>query len=364
MAGLYIHIPFCKTRCIYCDFFSTTAGERVAAYVDALCGEIAARCAGREFDTIYIGGGTPSWIGVERIVRIIEAIPHPTAVREFTIECNPDDVTEDFVEGLRRTSVNRVSLGVQTLTDERLRLIGRRHTARQAVEAVERLRENGYGNISVDMIYGLPGQTMEEWERDLGRALALGTPHLSAYSLMYEEGTALWKMREEHKVAEAHEELSIAMYHTLIDKCAEAGLEQYELSNFARKGFESRHNSAYWRGGEYVGVGAGAHSYDGGKVRRLNAPDLDAYIGGWEHSEETLSEDELFNEAVFTGLRTMKGVDWSALEARFPRQSETIKKIAERHVCLGNLEFEDGHLRLTRQALFVSDDVMSDLMVV
>ena len=363
MSGLYVHIPFCKSRCIYCDFFSSTRTAQIDAYVEALCREIEARCGCGEYVTIYIGGGTPSWIGIERLERIFAHICCKSSV-ETTIECNPDDVTDGFVKGLERLPVNRVSLGVQSLTDERLRLLNRRHSAREAVEAVRRLQAAGYENISIDMIYGLPGQTMGEWRRDLGEALRLGTPHLSAYSLMYEEGTMLWRMREEHRVAEAHEELSIAMYEHLIDACAEAGLEQYELSNFALRGRESRHNCSYWEGEAYVGVGAGAHSYDGEVTRRWNTPDLDLYIRQHDHSIERLSASERFNEIVFTALRTRRGIDWQRMEQEFPTEASAIRKIADRHVSIGNLVWESGRLRLTRQALFVSDDVMSDLMIV
>ena len=363
MAGLYIHIPFCKSRCIYCDFFSTTHTARIDAYVDALCRELDERCRCGEFATIYIGGGTPSWIGIGRLERIFAHVCSRTSV-ETTIECNPDDVTDEFVAGLERLPVNRISLGIQSLTDERLRLLRRRHSASEAVEAVRRLQTAGYENISVDMIYGLPGQTMDEWRRDLDAALSLSTPHLSAYSLMYEEGTPLWQMREEHSVTEAHEELSIAMYELLIDACAEAGLRQYELSNFARPGRESRHNSSYWEGKPYVGVGAGAHSFDGLATRRLNTPDLDLYIRSHDHSVERLSASERFNELIFTALRTRRGLDWRRMEKEFPTETANIRKIADRHVSIGNLVWDSGRLRLTRQALFVSDDVMSDLMMV
>lgn len=362
MNSLYIHIPFCKSRCIYCDFFSSTCTERTDDYVGALRREIEERCAGEEFDTIYIGGGTPSWIGAGRIKEILESIGNCKNSKETTIECNPDDITEEFAENIKTLPINRVSVGIQSLNDERLRLIGRRHSAQQAIEAIGRLQKAGFGNISTDLIYGLPGQTLEEWKHDLDTALRLGTQHVSAYSLMYEEGTALWRMREEHRVSEAHEELSISMYEYLTDACGKAGLQQYELSNFALPGYESRHNSAYWEGTAYIGVGAGAHSFDGEYRRRMNVCDIDAYIQSGRYTEEVLNDNERFDELVFTALRTRRGIDWCGLEHRYPTLAAEAKKIADRHVAMGNLVWEDGRLRLTRQALFVSDDVMSDLM--
>lgn len=362
---LYFHIPFCQRRCIYCDFYSTTKLDLRNRYVDALHDELNARSGGIVFNTIYIGGGTPSTLLPEQIALLFRDVSWSDDA-EITIECNPDDITPEFADKLRRlTPVNRISMGVQSLTDERLRLIGRRHNSAQAIEAVHTLQASGFDNISIDMMYGLPGQSMHEWERDLNIALSLRTQHLSAYSLTYYEDTPLWHLREEHKVCETHEDLSVAMFRHLLDATSDAGFEHYELSNFAKPDRQSRHNTAYWTGKPYIGIGAGAHSYDGNAERRSNPDDVLSYINNDYVPEiEHLSLSDIFNERVFTGLRTARGMETESLQQLSPALYAAILPQIKRHTALGNLAQCGTHIHLTRQALFVSDDVMSDLMVV
>lgn len=368
MAGIYVHIPFCKSRCIYCGFFSTTALDRLHAYVDAVVEELYARrdfLRGEPIETIYFGGGTPSLLPVEEMERILSAILYIYNVRdgaEITLEGNPDDISPALLTEWRRMGFNRLSMGVQTFSDVRLQFLHRRHTAEQAVRAIQDARQAGFENLSVDLMFGFPGQTLTEWTRDVERALSLRVPHLSAYSLMYEEGTCLNRMLERGDVVELDEEVALEMYESLIDMLEGAGYRHYELSNFALPGWESRHNSSYWHGIPYLGVGAGAHSYDGVN-RYFHADSLDEYLSGTPCVREELSEEERYNEYVFTGLRTAEGIQLSDLERKFGTcMKDFCLCNAKRHIDDGRLCFQDGNLRLSRKGLFVSNDVMSDLM--
>ncbi len=371
--GLYIHVPFCQSRCIYCDFYSTTYGaDWRESYLAALCSEMAFRrheADGKPLHTLYIGGGTPSCLGGDGIRRIMAAVRKNFLLSkeaEITVEANPDDVSEEFCRSLAGVGVNRVSLGVQTFNDAALKFLRRRHTGQQARMAVERLLAAGISNLSLDLIYGLPGQQLIDWESDVATALSLPLSHLSAYALMYEEGTRLHALREAGEIEEADEELSLAMFTHLMEATAAAGLEHYEISNFARSGLASRHNSAYWTGLPYIGLGPGAHSYDGKALRRCNDADLKAYVeavADAPHTLENLSAEELCDERVFTSLRTRRGLELAALERDFgvARLAE-IRKAARRHLADGLLEEAGGYLRLTRRGIFISNLVMSDLM--
>ena len=366
MAGIYVHIPFCKSRCIYCGFYSTTRLELRQRYVDALCREMEAR-GGCRADTVYLGGGTPSQLTPDQLRQLflyINKVYDVSADAEITLECNPDDVTPAFAELLSELPVNRVSMGAQTFSDERLRFLRRRHSAVQVPRAVELLRSAGIRNISVDLMYGFPGQTMEEWRADIRNVLELNAEHLSAYSLMYEENTPLYQLLQTGKIQETDEELSREMYYTLIDLLAAAGYEHYEISNFARPGFRSRHNSSYWHDVPYVGLGAAAHSYDGGK-RQWNTDDIEAYLEGIEAGtpqteSEEIDEQTRYNERMMLGLRTCEGVDLRLLSEE---QRRYCLQSARKYLEQGLLEQQGQQLRLTRKGLFVSDMVMSDLFM-
>lgn len=366
---IYIHIPFCKSRCLYCDFFSTTSEGLMGAYVDALLEEIGHRCgelSRARANTLYIGGGTPSRLATAQLQRIFNRLQEVVPLEEgaeVTLECNPDDVCQEWLDDLGMTPVNRISMGVQTLDDGLLRTLGRRHTARQARAAVDMLRGAGYTNLSLDLMYGLPGQTMEMWAKDVRELVAMRVPHLSAYSLQWEEGTALYGMKARGEVAEADEELSLDMYRFLCDATAMAGMEHYEISNFAIPGMRARHNSGYWRNEAYVGLGPGAHSYDGKRCRSCNPPDLRSYIssGGMPVPEmERLDEKEWYEEQILKGLRTKEGVQLASLPHTY---ADYAMKMARPHVKAGRMLLEDGVLRLTEDGIFVSNDIMSDLML-
>ena len=374
MIGIYIHIPFCRSRCIYCGFYSTTSLELRQRYVETVVKEIGIRSQETGVRSIYLGGGTPSQLTIPQLQQIFDAIYIYNKVEkdaEVTIEVNPDDVTETFAEGLATLPVNRVSMGAQTFDDVRLKFLHRRHTSSQVRKAVSLLRSAGISNISVDLMYGFPNETISDWEGDIDAAIALDVEHLSAYCLTIEEGTELWRWLSQKKGNPSceilpDEELERAMYEMLIDKSEAAGFEHYEISNFAKPGFYSRHNSSYWDGTPYLGIGAAAHSYDG-NTRSWNIADIHQYIEGMEDGKrifelETLDADTRYNDMVTVALRTRDGLD--------------LKRLSEdyRDYCLRNAQrfLDDGQLQvtqaqtltLTRKGLFVSDMIMSELMKV
>ena len=393
MAGLYIHIPFCKSRCIYCAFYSTTLLNQRQRYVDAVCREMLLRPA-LPLDTVYLGGGTPSQLTGDQLRQLFSYINKVyvnggTAPGEVTIECNPDDVTETMARLLPQLGVNRVSMGVQTFDDQRLRFLHRRHSSSQVQQAVSTLRNAGIRNISIDLMYGFPGETLADWQLDIDRALDLHAEHLSAYCLMVEEGTVLYEQMRNEKLEmrngqaamcneqaamcneqaalrnDEKEELEREMYEVLIDRLTAAGYEHYEISNFARPGYRSRHNSSYWHDVPYIGLGAAAHSYDG-KVRQWNMADINDYMehmerGEMAYEQELIDDDTHYNDCITVALRTSDGLDLAKLPAKY--RSYCLGE-ARRFIDDGLLSLRDDRLVLTRHGLFVSDYVMSALIYV
>lgn len=331
MAGIYIHIPFCKTRCKYCDFFSTTHLEKRSQYVEALLAEMKDRVAIAHSEasnspqdvqypisTIYIGGGTPSTLEVEQLRRLGEEAIRLSGDeakgerREITLEANPGDITLEKATAWRAIGINRLSMGIQSFDDDLLRLIGRRHTAEQARKAVAIAQAAGFDNISIDLMYALPSQTMEQWQRDVAEALQLGVQHISTYGLIYEEGTVLTALLERGHITPVDEDTEIQMYDYLVEQLTANGFEHYEVSNFALPNRRSKHNSNYWNNTPYIGLGAGAHSYDG-TVRSWNISDVDAYIEQamahhLQPEQEILTEEQRHTERVMLGLRTNQGI--------------------------------------------------------
>jgi len=367
MAGLYIHIPFCRSRCIYCGFYSTTGLELRQKYVDAVCKEIRDRSKNAGVRSIYFGGGTPSQLTIRQLQQLIEALYIYNKVEddtEITIEVNPDDATPEYATALKQLGVNRVSMGAQTFDDHRLRFLNRRHTAEQVYEAVKTLRQAGIQNISIDLMYGFPNETLEDWDADITQALALNVEHISSYCLMYEEGTPLYQLLKQGKVSETNEELEREMYYHLIDRLEAAGYEHYEISNFARPGFRSRHNSSYWDGTPYIGFGAAAHSFDGQSCRRWNVNDIHQYIEGIENGhpcfeQEVLDKDTCYNDMVTVALRTREGISLNKLSER---HRNYCMKNAQRFIDAHLLQLNNNQLALTRKGLFVSDMIMSELI--
>ena len=313
--------------------------------------------------TVYFGGGTPSMMTPEQIGTVLEGIRRWLVLEpdaEVTLEANPQDVDAAKLRAWRQYGVNRLSMGVQTFDDAKLRAIGRRHTAEQAFAAVAAAKEAGFGNISIDLIYGLPGETMDDWKLDVEKVIGLEIQHVSAYCLSYENGTELTKMLERGEIQEVDEEMENAMYDYLVEALAAAGLEQYEVSNFAKPGFESRHNSSYWKGVPYLGVGAGAHSYNG-KSRQWNCSDLEKYIAGgtyWE--QEVLSEEDKYNEQVMLGLRTREGVKMEDVPERFRGHCE---EKALPYLEKQWLKQVGGRLVATNDGIHVLNRIIEDLMI-
>lgn len=374
MAGIYIHIPFCKSRCIYCGFYSTTLLDLRKKYINAVCHEMELRknYIREPFSTIYLGGGTPSLLDEAELTQLFLYINNVYDVdrnAEITMECNPDDITPEFTNMLSRLPINRVSMGAQTFADSRLRLLHRRHNSDEVKHAVKLLREAGIKNISIDLMFGFPDESLSQWKEDISAALALNVEHISAYSLMYEEDTPLWKMLDTGKVKEIDEELSLTMFKELVCQLTDAGYEHYEISNFARPGYRSRHNSSYWHQVPYIGLGAAAHSLDLNS-RQWNVANLKLYIeeinnGIIPMEREELDNDTTFNDIITTALRTSDGIDLNALETRLgKRYRNTLISAAGKHIEQGLLEIRHDRLRLTSEGIFISDMVMSDLMIV
>lgn len=374
MASIYIHIPFCESRCAYCAFYSSTYRGNKEEYLATLCRELEQRrdyLSGAAVRTIYFGGGTPSQLSVDEFRLVLKALSrlHPlSSVEEFTVEVNPDDVSQEYIAQLAGLGVNRISMGVQSFDDGDLRLMGRRHTVEQVYSAVEAIRSAGIRNLSIDLIYGLPGSSLKGWQNNVARAIALDVEHISAYSLTYEEGARLTRMAQTGKVSPVEDDLCAEMFTLLRSELRKAGFLQYEISNFAKSGRESKHNSSYWDGTPYLGVGASAHSYNGAS-RQWNVANSRLYIeklssGGEEYYEqEILDLPTRYNDFVLTTLRTMRGMDLALLEREFsPQLHSYCLEAAAKHLSAGLLTNDEGFLRLTESGIFVSDGIMADLM--
>lgn len=373
MAGIYLHIPFCKTRCIYCDFYSTTRSELKTRYVHALCRELEMRkeyLKEEKVATIYFGGGTPSQLEEEDFKQLFETIQQCYTLEnccEITLEANPDDLSKEYSQMLSTLPFNRISLGIQTFDDATLKVLKRRHDARSAIEAVNRCRQAGFHHISIDLIYGLPGETKERWENDLRQAIDLNVEHISAYHLIYEEDTPIYQMLKQHRISEVDEDTSLEFFTLLIEQLQKAGFEHYEISNFCRPGKYSRHNTSYWKGVSYLGFGASAHSFDG-RTREWNVSSIELYIKGIEENRRAFEREYLdrttrYNECIITSIRTTWGISLEKLRQTFGNELwEYCRKMATLYLENGKLEEQDGALRLTREGIFISDSIMRDLL--
>ena len=366
--GLYIHIPFCKAKCAYCDFYSLAhSEEKMDAYMAALLRhleEVAPRAAGMQVDTVYFGGGTPSYLGAARLCRILQTVLRRYDVArdaEITLEANPDSAGDwKELRRLRRAGFNRLSLGVQSTDDALLRRIGRIHTYEQVQQAVTAARKAKFTDLSLDLIYGLPGQTMEDWQRTLADAVALGPEHLSCYGLKLEEGTPLWQQRQTLTLPD--DDAQADMYLYTVAALGEMGYEQYEISNFAKSGKASRHNLKYWRMEEYAGFGPGAHS-DFGGVRYGYVRDIDSYIAGRlvlseSETDSTLARDY---EYVMLSLRTAAGIDRQTFEKRYRQRFQPMEVLFEQYEKAGLTSRTEGGWRLTPKGFLVSNSIIAAL---
>lgn len=374
--NLYLHIPFCASRCSYCDFYTQVGGRWRKDFLTALLEELRLRREelpeGECIEHIYLGGGTPSLLTIEELRQIFALISelYPRSSEgEVTIECNPDDVTEGYAEGLASLPINRVSMGVQSFDEDDLSFLNRRHSAQQVHTAIQALRQQGITNLSLDLIYGLPKQTEEKWRANIQEFLALGVPHLSAYHLIYEEGTVLTRLVERGRVKPVDEEASLLFFQILIEELRAAGYEHYEISNFALPGLHARHNTGYWQSVPYLGFGPSAHSFDGHRTRSYNVPSLKTYAtellaGRRAYEEEYLSDDELQHEYVMTRLRTQWGIPLQEYQKLFGEKAlGALLHEAKPHLEAGKLTDQSGTLRLTPSGVFVSDGIITDLFL-
>ena len=383
LAGIYIHIPFCKSRCKYCDFFSTTHLEKQAQYVQALLVEIQDRLSISNnqypitnnqypipnnqypipnnqypISTIYIGGGTPSTLQVEHLRAIVEAIRREAKGerQEITLEANPGDITQEKARAWRAMGINRLSIGIQSFEDELLQLIGRRHNAEQARQAVAIAQAAGFDNISIDLMYALPSQTMQQWQHDVAQALQLNVQHISTYGLIYEEGTALTTLLDHGVVEAVDEETEMQMYDYLVEQLTVNGYIHYEVSNFALPNCESKHNSSYWNDTPYIGLGAGAHSYNG-QQRQWNISDLDTYIQQANAHQlqpqiEQLTDEQRHIERIMLGLRTRHGV----------AANEIPMHKAQGYIHRGLLSAQGNRIVATTQGYHILNTIIEDLL--
>lgn len=369
MAGLYFHIPFCKRICGYCDFHRSVKVQLIPQLIEAMHKELKEESIflnDRSIRTIYFGGGTPSLVAPHEIERLIEHardIFDCSAVEEITIEVNPDDITPKYVAELRKTSINRISIGVQSLDGEVLRFMGRRHSATQAKEAVKMLQEAGYNNISVDIIFGIEKFDTQTLDTTLQGVLEMDVQHISAYHLTIEGNTRFARMLNRKEIEETSEERSEAEFLQIHNRLTKAGFEHYEVSNYALQGYRSKHNSSYWHNVEYLGIGPGAHSYNG-VIRRWCEQDVADYIENREYASESLSEQELLNEYVMTSLRCAEGLSLSHIESKFGiTHRQRIEQASEEFV-RSNILSKCGNDRvfIAPEKLLLSDLIITHLM--
>ncbi len=369
MAGLYLHIPFCRRACTYCDFHFSTS-QRHAPVLEAMGRELVHRS--RELGdapvwTIYFGGGTPSLLPAERIEDFIQLAHDLLRVQrdaEVTLEANPDDITPERLAGWKAAGITRISLGTQSFRNDRLRWMGRAHNAEQALSSIERIARAGFRSWTIDLIYGLPGMDLDEWDEQLSIALAHGMPHLSAYCLTVEPRTALEHQVRNNLVQVPGDDIQSTQFAHLIERMEAAGLEQYEISNFAMTGHRSRHNSSYWAGTHYLGIGPSAHSYNG-TTRRWNVADNARYVkaigeGAPYWTEESLSLTDRVNEALMTGLRTMEGVDLAIPGMDLLEQH---RSYIDALVSKGHGKLAGTRLALTKAGRLFADRIASDLFL-
>jgi oxygen-independent coproporphyrinogen-3 oxidase len=371
MAGIYIHIPFCKKACHYCNFHFSVSRDNMAAMVVAIGkeAELSRSYLAETISTIYFGGGTPSLLSKEALGGILGAISGLYTVdadAEITLESNPDDISDDNILAWKEAGINRLSIGIQSFFEEDLRWMNRAHDAQQALDAVKKARQGGFSNITIDLIYGTPHLTDEGWLQNIETALALNVPHLSCYALTVEPKTALAKMISTNRTEDVDADKQARHFSLLTERLAAAGFEHYEISNFARPGFRSRHNSSYWQGKPYIGLGPSAHSFNG-ESRRWNIANNSLYLtaigkGELPFEEEILTGTQRLNERIMISLRTMEGISLGMVAAEFGAERLTdLLASAQKHMRHGHLVLTDDHLKLTPEGKFLADGIAADL---
>jgi oxygen-independent coproporphyrinogen III oxidase len=374
MAGIYIHIPFCRKICSYCDFFKILSKENNTAFVEALLTEAEMRSGylnEEPISTIYIGGGTPSVLMLTEINTILKGLFSIFSIDkncEITIELNPDDVDIQYLTELRKLNINRISLGIQSWRDEDLKLLNRRHSSEQAKKALNDTFNAGFDNVSIDLIYGIPGMSSSDWIENLDKTFNFKIQHLSAYHLTVEPGTVFGKMKEKGLFEEIEEEESANQFNILIEKSEKAGFIHYEISNFGLDGCFSRHNTNYWKQINYLGLGPSAHSFNN-YSRQWNVRNVNSYINSVKHNKPFYEGEELslktrFNEYIMTSLRTMWGIDLDFIESTFEKEGyDYIVNMAGKFKNYGLMKQENKNLVLTNQGKMISDNIIAEFMM-
>ncbi|HOU00911.1 MAG TPA: radical SAM family heme chaperone HemW [Bacteroidales bacterium] len=374
MAGIYIHIPYCKKLCSYCDFYHIISDNDHSLFLDALKKEIEIRqdYLNREtVSTIYFGGGTPSVLSIKEIEFILDILRKNFIIEsenEITIEVNPDDIRDNYFRELKNLGINRISLGVQSWRDEDLRFLNRRHTSEQSADALASAFAAGFENVSIDLIYGIPGMTTEHLASNLIRTFSYDIKHLSAYHLTIEPDTVFGKMKQKNRLNETDEEESVAEFNLLIEKTEEAGFVHYEISNFSKPGYISLHNTNYWRQVSYLGLGPSAHSFNG-YSRQWNVRNLKKYANSLKGNKTFFEKEELdlktkFNEYMLTSLRTMWGIDLQYVEKAFEKEGyDYVINLAGKFINYGLMEQKENALTLTNQGKMISDNIISEFIM-
>ncbi len=373
---IYIHIPFCKQKCSYCNFHFSTSLNFKDEMLRAMKTEILLRkdeLQNKNLKSLYFGGGTPSILSVDEISSLIDDVLKYFSFEkdiEVTLEANPDDLDKNFLKQLAGTPVNRLSIGTQSFFEEDLKLMNRAHSASEAESSIKRAQDFGFENLSIDLIYGSPTSNLEIWKENLNKTIALEVPHISSYALTVEPKTALENWISKGKVKSPKEEEQNREFYYLSDFLKDNGFEHYEVSNFAKPGFYSRHNSAYWKYNEYLGIGPSAHSYNGFDVRSWNVANNQQYIKKLNDKllakeEEILSQEDQFNEMIMIGLRTIWGVDLESLKNKFSdRMLEHFQREIKPKVEDGILIIENDHLKIPEKHWFMADGIASDLFII
>jgi len=374
MAGFYIHVPFCRKLCFYCDFYHVISTNDNTAFVDAMLQEISSRkeYLGEEtVSTIYLGGGTPSLLSIKELDALLTHVKNQYGVEndcEITIEVNPDDVDADYLSGLKGLNINRVSVGVQSWRDADLKLLNRRHDSAQAEKALKEIFKAGFDNVTVDLIYGIPGMSIQDWSTNLDFTFEFDIKHLSAYHLTFEKNTVFWQMLERGVINEIDEEESSALFNMLIGKSERAGFIQYEISNFGKQGYFSKHNANYWKQVSYIGIGPSAHSFNG-YSRQWNVSNIKEYVKAINNGDPCYEREELdtrmrFNEYIMTSLRTMWGIDLDYVEKTFEKEGyDYVVNLSGKFKDYGLMKKEGENLILTNQGKMISDNIISEFMM-
>ena len=371
MAGIYLHIPFCRQACHYCNFHFSTSLKLKNEFVEALLKEIRLQknyLPPEKVNTIYFGGGTPSLLSQEELSAILHALHQQFPVAtdaEVTLEANPDDISEQKLQEWKQVGVNRLSIGVQSFFEEDLRWMNRAHTAQQAMDNLQ-LAIKYFPNMTIDLIYGGPTLPDDRWHQNVQQAIALGIPHISCYALTVEPGTALDSLINKHKKADVNTEDQARQFVLLMDWLQQAGYEHYEISNFALPGKRSRHNSSYWQGAAYLGLGPSAHSFNG-KSRQWNIANNALYIKSLKEDNvpfeiETLTDTQRLNEYIMTSLRTIEGLDIAWVVSRFgEREANQLQRAGQPFIDSGKMRFYNNHLQLTKEGKLFADGIAAEL---